>query len=348
VKVAIFIAGYLFVLFTLIPLIRSDNWVFRIFEYPRFQKLAVLMIIMTAFTFHFESDNTHDIIFMSAVFLSILYLAWLVSPYTPLAKNQVKRIKHNGENALSLLICNVYQDNRHVKALLNQIKKHDPDLVLMLEVDNFWTNSLEVLHKNYPERLLYPLENTYGMNLYSKFDLVEANVKFLVDKEVPSIHAVVRLPNGERVRLYGLHPQPPVPHENPRSTERDAELLLVAKEAKKHEMPLIVAGDLNDVAWSYTSELFMKISGLLDPRRGRGFFNTFHVKYPMLRWPLDHVFCSAHFQLLHLKRLPDIGSDHFPIFISLALKKEEEKEQSREKLPATKKDKQVADEKTSL
>ena len=79
----------------------------------------------------------------------------------------------------------------------------------------------------------------------------------------------------------------------------------------------IVAGDLNDVAWSHTSRLFRRISRLLDPRVGRGMYNTFHARYWPLRWPLDHVFVSDTFVLRRLQRLPAFGSDHFPVYIAL-------------------------------
>ena len=36
-----------------------------------------------------------------------------------------------------------------------------------------------------------------------------------------------------------------------------------------------------------------------------------------MRYPLDHVFASRHFRLVELRRLPDIGSDHFPILVIL-------------------------------
>ncbi|MBP6274231.1 MAG: endonuclease, partial [Acinetobacter sp.] len=45
--------------------------------------------------------------------------------------------------------------------------------------------------------------------------------------------------------------------------------------------------------------------------------NTFHADYPLLRWSLDHIFHSTDFGLVEMKRLPHIGSDHFPIYVVL-------------------------------
>jgi hypothetical protein len=81
---------------------------------------------------------------------------------------------------------------------------------------------------------------------------------------------------------------------------------------------VIVAGDLNDVAWSHTSRLFRRLSRLVDPRVGRGFYNSYHAQCVWMRWPLDHVFYSPDFLLRGLRRLPAFGSDHFPLLIELA------------------------------
>ncbi len=202
---------------------------------------------------------------------------------------------------------------------------------MVVETDHWWAKQLQPLMKSHPYTLKVPLENTYGMLLYSRFKLIDGEIKYLVEEDIPSVHAKIKLPSGDLIQFHGLHPTPPVPGENPRSTERDKEILIIANQAKASRIPVIVAGDLNDVAWSYTTELFSKVSGLLDPRKGRGFFNTFHAKYPILRFPLDHVFCSVDFTLLSIKRLPTFGSDHFPMFIKLQYDPQGSKQQAEPK-----------------
>jgi hypothetical protein len=110
------------------------------------------------------------------------------------------------------------------------------------------------------------------MVLYSKLPLIDPEIRFLLKKDIPSIRTQIALPSGQYIWFYGIHSRPPSPTEAETTTRRDAELLIVGREAQQIKQPVIVAGDLNDVAWSYTTTLFQKMSGLLDPRIGRGFY----------------------------------------------------------------------------
>ena len=60
----------------------------------------------------------------------------------------------------------------------------------------------------------------------------------------------------------------------------------------------------------------------------RRLLNTFHAQMPFLRWPLDHIYHSPHFQLIEMHRLPSIGSDHFPMFVSLMLASPQKKDKT--------------------
>ena len=95
--------------------------------------------------------------------------------------------------------------------------------------------------------------------------------------------------------------------------------------------------------WSTATRLFRKISGLLDPRVGRGMFNSFHADHWFIRWPLDHLFHSRHFTLSFMKRLPTCGSDHFPVLVELVL--EEARGVEQEGLVADADDLEEAEEK---
>ena len=330
---------------SLIPLIRNDYWTFRVFEYPRFQKFVLSILILAVYAFVLSADSEMiSFVISGLLLLNVFYLAYQIFPYTKAASKQVLRAERKeDEQSIRLLTANVYQYNRRAAEYLKNISAANPDVILLLETDKWWLERSESLEKDYPYSVKVPLENTYGMLLYSKYTLKEWSVEYLVEQDIPSIHAKAELPSGKLIQLFCVHPTPPVPNENPRSTERDKELLIVAKLAKASKLPVIVLGDLNDVAWSYTTDLFCKISGLLDPRKGRGFFNTFHARYPFLRFPLDHIFCSVDFKLLHLSRLPAAGSDHFPMFAELQYERVASLQQ--EEPVADAEEKETADEK---
>lgn len=303
---------------TLIPLIRHDFWIFRVFEYPRLQKLVLNLALILVFLIGYPPTELYGWLLAAALIINLAYLCYQIYPFTIFGSKQIVSSRHPaGDNNLRMLIANVYQDNRQSDDYHKLIKKCDPDILLMVETNQWWQDQMDSLTEKYPHQLKVPLENTYGMLLYSRLPLENGMVCFLVENDIPSIETEVRLKSGQLVKLFCLHPQPPVPQENPRSTERDKEILMVAQKSKDCKLPVLVIGDLNDVAWSYTTELFTKISGLLDPRRGRGFFNSFNAKYFFLRFPLDHIFCSTDFTLTSIKRMDSCGSDHFPMCAEL-------------------------------
>ena len=301
-------------------LIRRDEWWFRGADFPRLQILFVGLVALAGLLFiNAEWTSVRELLLLGVI-AAVAYQLKMVLPYTPVWKKQVLHVRQdqlNVEQQISLLVANVLTSNHKYHLLLEQINRLQPDVVLTLETDQVWQEALKPIEADYPYRVAVPQDNLYGMHLYSRLPLADTEVKFILSDETPSIHATIRLRSGLSVQLYCLHPKPPSPTEAKDSTLRDAELLIVGDQIKDIDESCIVMGDLNDVAWSRTTRLFQRISGLLDPRVGRYFMNTFHADYPLLRWSLDHIFHSTDFGLVEMKRLPHIGSDHFPIYVVL-------------------------------
>ncbi|MDO6390520.1 endonuclease/exonuclease/phosphatase family protein [Pontibacter sp. BT731] len=305
---------------TFVPLLPFKDWYIRIFDYPRAQIFVMAALTLLFFLGMRLWRLGLDRILLMGLVVSLAYEAVNIYPYTFLSPVEVKQAPADAPagGQLSIMVSNVYQNNVEHQLLINLIQERNPDLLLTLETDSIWQEALRPATDAFPERVTIPLSNTYGMHLYSKLPLRQTRIQHLLDKEIPSIKTYVQLRNGVWVELHAVHPKPPVPTEDDDSKKRDAEIVLVGKEVKRSDYPVIVAGDFNDVAWSKTTLLFQEVSGLPDPRIGRGFYNTFNANYKLLRWPLDHVFHSDHFKLVKLERLPDINSDHFPMMATLS------------------------------
>ncbi|MGF1586921.1 MAG: endonuclease/exonuclease/phosphatase family protein [Bacteroidales bacterium] len=299
-----------------LPLINTAEWWVRMFDFPRLQitVLTLLALILAYFFIDFKWEYKLPLLLLLLV--ALVYQVQLIVVYTPLYKTQAKDSSNpTAENSFTLLVSNVRMDNDDKESFHTLVKKYNPDILLINEPDQDWASSIRKLDDNFPYSIKYPLDNTYGMMLLSKLPLTESAVNFLVKDDIPSIFTRIILPSGSIIDFYGVHPEPPQPGTD--TYERDTELLIIGKKIRETNNPTIVAGDLNDVGWSSTSKLFRKYSGLADPREGRGLFNTYSVNLPLLRYPLDHIFYSDDFGLLNLKKLEDIGSDHFPLLVGL-------------------------------
>lgn len=306
---------------TTLPMSRHRHWLVRGMDFPRLQLAVVALLLLLSELFLLDLTTLLAAGLLGATAACFLWQLWWILPYTIIWPLEVRWCGKAvpAERHFSIMTANVLTPNREADRLLALVREHEPDVLVTLESDAWWQEQLDTLEDTMPYTIKCPLDNLYGMHVYSRLPLTEARTEYLVEDDVPSMHAVLELANGESVRCHFLHPAPPSPTENPESSERDAELVMVARSLASEDGPVLITGDLNDVAWSATTRLFRKLSGLLDPRVGRGMYNTFHADYPFFRWPLDHLFHSEHFTLRSIVRLPSIGSDHFALLTRLAL-----------------------------
>ncbi len=305
---------------TALPVASHKVWWVRAWDFPRQQIVLAGLAAAAGFAFlpRPAGGGAWDLALVAALAASLAYQVALILPYTPFWPVQgLTAAGAPSERILRLVTVNVLMTNREVDGLGGTLQETDPDLVLALETDAWWVERMAELLPGHTHRVLHPLDNTYGIALFSRLELLHPQVRELLKPGIPSIRTRVRLPSGEDVLLLCVHPEPPSPTESATSLPRDAELVLVGREIARERKPVIVAGDLNDVAWSHTSRLFRRLTGTIDPRVGRGFFNSFDATSRWMRWPLDHVFYSPDFLVRDLRRLPAFGSDHFPILIEL-------------------------------
>ncbi len=327
----------LFSALTLIPLWRYEAWWVRGLDFPRIQffLLAMFLLLLEFSILDLSRAATWSLI--AVALFCLIFQAWWILPYTRFFPVEVESARYSDpQNTIGILTANVLTQNRNTDGLIELVRENNPDVLITLESDEWWQSRLDILEPEYRYTIKCPLDNLYGMHVYSKFLLSDSHIEYLVEHDVPSIHTVIHLPSGQQIRTHFLHPAPPSPTENEESSERDAELVLVGRSVADSDLPVIVTGDLNDVAWSETTRLFRKISGLLDPRIGRGMFNTFHAGFWFLRWPLDHLFHSDNFTLDNIRRLRSFGSDHFALFTKLVY--ETERNVDQEGLDASEKD----------
>lgn len=313
---------------SVLPLLPVGAWVVRLFDFPRLQLVGIAVVALLGLAVYglVEGPSPALAALAATGVVVILFQLAHVVPYTPLWKREIPDDDGNsGRPTLSLAVANLQYENDQKQAMREQLDAMDSDLVLLIEYDEAWAEGLEPLAEKYPHSAGVVREKGLGLMLLSKRPFVDAQVRHLVSEDRASIFADIEYEEGYVAHFVGVHPTPPGLDKRKGegrhdSRIRDAELMIVAEHIADHpDDDWMVTGDFNDVAWSHTTRLFKRMSGLKDPRIGRGLYNTFHANKPLLRFPIDHVFLPGSAKLVQIERVSTAGSDHFAFIAEVKL-----------------------------
>ncbi len=325
-----FLFSTILIIASILPFISHQYWIFRICEFARMQILITQIVTLIFGILIYNLLPIHILITEILLFIFIMNHAVILMPYVPF-KNLFRNAKtRKSDKSISVLSFNVYQYNKEYLKFISLVNELKPDIFLTMESNSDWEQAMSVLDTQYPYRKKVALENTYGIHFYSKIKVDDCKVNYFMADDLPSIEANLTTDNNEKLTFFGTHPPPPSPTEEDTSKERDGEIIMIGKKVKEYNNPVIVVGDFNNVAWSKSSKLFKKISGLIDPRIGRGFFSTYHANYKLLRFPIDLLFHSNSIFIEEFKTLENIGSDHLPLYCRFFIDSKMNKKETNE------------------
>lgn len=164
----------------------------------------------------------------------------------------------------------------------------------------------------YPHRVLVPNDDQFGLGVLSKVPIASVEKVAPADSLATLKLRLLLDVRGNKVALTAVHPMPPISADYAR--ERDASLRLEAGRLARAGIPGILLGDMNDTPWS------TGLRAAAPLRRANGLEPTWPNAWGWLSiLPLDHVLVTPSIKVEGASPGPDLGSDHRPIRVRLAL-----------------------------
>jgi endonuclease/exonuclease/phosphatase (EEP) superfamily protein YafD len=250
------------------------------------------------------------------VALSLQIVPWYLPPHWGSAR----------EGNLRLLIFNLNTQNTQQAAVLDFVQEIQPDLALFMEVNDTWVTSLDALLTALPHTVRQVDPGNFGILLYSRMPLENAQVQRLGSDNKPSITGQMVF-KGRSLAFVGTHPLPPFwPNY---FQDRNQQLDQVGRYLQTVSSPQLLMGDLNLTPWSPYYRQLVRSTGLKNARQGFGLlpsWPTANRYYSLPGWvlllfsiPIDHCLVSPELSVVNVQVGPGLGSDHRPLIVDLQL-----------------------------
>jgi endonuclease/exonuclease/phosphatase (EEP) superfamily protein YafD len=220
-----------------------------------------------------------------------------------------------GEDTLRVLTFNVTASNPDRSSVIDYLLTSDVDIIFLHESSTDWEDTLSRVEVPYRVVSARAPGSLFGtLALVGEDDVVR--LVALGDLDQLSIEVVAEI-GGREVRVLGTHPLSPT--SGARSNARDGQLAAVGEWAAVQEVPVVVAGDLNASTWSRGFSLLTRPGDLVNSQRGFGVQASWPVRYRLAGIPIDHVVHSRDLTTVDRYLGESLGSDHYPLFVTLAV-----------------------------
>jgi endonuclease/exonuclease/phosphatase (EEP) superfamily protein YafD len=214
---------------------------------------------------------------------------------------------------LRVLSFNLLSSNKSYDEVIEFIRSSQADLVVLHEASRPWEEALAEAGLPYQIAPSRSSGDIFGSLVLAPTGAVVESYGFkLTDPRAVAIE----LPDG--VSVLAIHPLSP--YTRFRSEQRGRQLQFAADWARGETGPRIIVGDFNAGPFSYPFRRLLNDTGLVDSARGFGL----ELSYPADSWPLvrvgiDQLLYSDGLAVTDRRLGAELGSDHFPLTVDLAL-----------------------------
>lgn len=217
----------------------------------------------------------------------------------------------SGERQLRMMMFNTWLSNKDWRAVTAEVRRHNPDIVTLMEFGKEKLKAIDDLKGDYPYSVNCIDKAYCHMAIISKYPLYDMEARS-VWKGPAFISARLGKKFG-RIYIYGLHATRP-----PFVRSQVIQLQTMAKRLHAVPGPKIVMGDFNATPYAQMLEDFATHSAL----RRVTFLPTWPSRWgPFPQLAIDHVFLSQGTRALNEAWIgKPAGSDHFPTIIDVAIK----------------------------
>jgi endonuclease/exonuclease/phosphatase (EEP) superfamily protein YafD len=222
----------------------------------------------------------------------------------------------NAQPPLRIAASNLLWRNRAHAGAIAWARQTQADLLVFVEVDARWEQSLGQLRDAYPFARTLRRAGHSGTLLLSRWPIDAAATLDAGTPGTPELAVDVTTPGGS-LRLIAVHATWPLG--GAVSAARAREFATIAAAARGTTLPVVVIGDFNVTPWSPHFAALLERGRLRDAAAGFGWQPTWPSFLPPLGLRIDHALLSPGIVVNSFARGRVEGSDHRPIIVDLRL-----------------------------